>query len=355
MRIGFACKFVDTERANYSRLNFKSTTVRHLSTLSPEEARGKLTALCEHNLSCLDSIADLLASWPETLRMFRMSGDVFPLFTHEFCNRFYTRELYPQLVEILQSIGKKFRDNSIRVSFHPGQFTLLGTAKEGTLLSSIQELEYHTSLLLDMGYSGWHDHGCAINIHGGSKSVGLNTVRCNLERLTPECRNFLTIENDEFSYGLKQLVEELGDVVAILPDLHHEWIHRGEYVIHDDTLFNAVEQSWRGVRPKMHCAFSRQEHVLFKKDSLEHTPCPDGLETLQQVMERTGATKSALRQHSDNIWHPAVVQYYSGFTDRFDLMVEAKDKNVASDYLSRDLRLVDPGLLEVPEFLRRTT
>jgi UV DNA damage endonuclease len=355
MRIGFACKFVDTDLADYSKLNFKSTTARHLSSLSPEEARIKLTTLCKHNLSCLSQAAELLGSWPEPLRMFRMSGDVFPLFTHEVCHRFYARELYPELREELAKIGQKFRDSNTRVSFHPGQFTLLGTAKEGTLEASIQELEYHTLLLLDLGYSGWHDHGCAINIHGGSKSVGLSVVRRNLERLTPECRDFLTIENDEFSYGLKQLTEELGDVVAILPDLHHEWIYRGDYMQPEDTVLSAVEQSWRGVRPKMHCAFSRQEYMFFKRGTLEYVEPPERLETLREVMDRTGATRSELRQHGDTIWHPGAVRYYEQFTDRFDLMVEAKSKHTASLYLAQDMRAIssDTTWPSIPENLRR--
>lgn len=302
----------------------------------------------------------MLSSWPEPLRMFRMSGDIFPLFTHEACNRFYVMELLPEFREQLRAIGDKFRQGEIRLSFHPGQFTLLGTAREGVLEASIQELEYHTMLLLDMGYSGWHDKGCAINIHGGSKSVGLGLVRRNLDRLTPECRDFLTLENDEFSYGLTQLVEELGDAVAIVPDLHHEWIYRGTYVQPDDPALEAAERSWRGVRPKLHCAFSRQEHYLFKKGSLDYVECADELESLKDVMARTGATKSDLRQHSDNIWHPDVIRYYAQFTNRFDLMVEAKDKHLASFYLAQDLRLVhadaswDAGV-NAPEYLRRPT
>ena len=357
MRIGFACKFVDTELADYSKLNFKSTTVKHLSSLPPEEAREKLRRLCEHNLSCLEQIAAMLATWPEPLRMFRMSGDIFPLFTHAICNRFYTQELYPDLQGRLRLVGNKFREAEVRISFHPGQFTLLGTAREGVLEASIQELEYHTMLLLDMGYSGWHDLGCAINIHGGSKSVGLGLVRRNLERLSPECRDFLTIENDEFSYGLKQLVEELGDAVAILPDLHHEWIHRGDYVQPDDSALTAVEQSWRGVRPKLHCAFSRQEHYLFKKGTLEYVEAPESLESLRETIRRTGATKSELRQHSDNIWHPAAIRYYAQFTERFDLMVEAKDKHIASLYLAQDMRIIEPlaWFLPTPDNLRRVT
>lgn len=236
MRIGFACKFVDTHYANYSRMNFKSTTAKHLASLNPEAARQKLRSICLHNLTCLELAADTIAVWPEPLRMFRISGDLLPLFTHEVCHRYYTQELYPELKPLLALIGNKFRAAEIRVSFHPGQFTLLGTLKEEVVAASVDELEYHTMLLLDMGYSGWHDLGCAINIHAGAKAPGLGTVRRNLARLTPECRDFLTIENDEFSYGLTQLVEELGDEVAILPDLHHEWIYRGDYLPPDSSL-----------------------------------------------------------------------------------------------------------------------
>ena len=341
MRIGFACKFVDTPFANYSRLNFKSTTARHLSTLKPEVAREKLRSICLHNLSCLHLAAEVIGLWPATLRMFRMSGDLFPLFTHEVCHRYYSRELYPELREQLSVIGDKFRAAGIRVSFHPGQFTLLGTLKEEVVTASVLELEYHTQLLLDMGYSGWHDHGCAINIHGGSKSAGLGRVRQNLTRLTPECRDFLTFENDEFSFGMKQLVEEIGDEVAILPDLHHEWIFSGDYLPQDSSLLAAVEQSWRGVRPKMHCACSPVEHYDPQGTTINRRGL-EPLETVKAVQERTGATKAMLRQHADLIWHSGVEDYYGGFLERFDIMIEAKLKHAASERMAYNLGLLEP-------------
>ena len=337
MRFGFACKFIDTNSADYSRLNFKTTTARHLSTLPPEVARDKLRSICQHNLSCLSLAVDTISLWPPQLRMFRLSGDLLPLFTHRTCHTFYARELYPEIKSRLSEIGERLREADIRVSFHPGQFTLLGTLKEEVVAASVEELEYHTMLLLDMGYSGWHDLGCAINIHAGSKSAGLGTVRRNLNRLTPECLNFLTIENDEFSYGLEQLVGELADEVAILPDLHHEWIHRGDYLPTDSPLLSEVEMSWRGVRPKMHCScspvgvYDPVGHLVGSTDS------SSTLETVKAVQERTGSTRSMLRQHSDIIWHKGVVEYYGNFAERFDIMVEAKSKHVAAEMLAYDL------------------
>lgn len=344
MRIGFACKFVDTHYAKYSSLNFKSTTARHLASLDPEAAREKLRTICEHNLRCLSLAADVISVWPAPLRMFRMSGDLFPLFTHEVCNRYYTRELYPALRAQLPGIGDKFRAADIRVSFHPGQYTLLGTAKEEVVKASVDELEYHAMLLLDMGYSGWHDQGCAINIHGGSKAVGLGMVRRNLGRLTPECLDFLTIENDEFSYGLTQLVEELGDVVAILPDLHHHWIHDGYYLPVDSPVLAAVEASWKGVRPKMHCSCSPAEYLYSGFVGYDHV-----LEPVKAVVERTGATRAQLRQHAHSIWHTGVAEYYGNFIERFDIMVEAKGKHCAAGALAVGLGIVEPPA--GPEYL----
>ena len=324
MKIGFACKVYDEDKTVERLYNFNTTTVRAMRNLPAEQVRIRLQYLARSNLAKLQALITYVAALPEPLRMLRLSGDLFPLYTHEIAQDAYPNQGY---AGILGHIGDAARAAGIRLSFHPGQFVVLGSQRESVVASSLVELEYHAWLLTSMGYSGWHDQGCAINIHAGSKTVPWSVLRHNIGLLSSECRNFLTLENDEFSRGLDELVSEMGDMVAIAPDLHHDWIYEGSYVQPDSGIIDAVVASWRGVRPKMHVAMSREEHIQrMYAESPEWMP---DLTTLQAL----GYTKSKLRQHSDGMWHPALCQYYQQFTHMFDLMVEAKHKQRAARQL----------------------
>ena len=45
-----------------------------------------------------------------------------------------------------------------------------------------------------------------------------------LPKLSPEARNTLTIQNDEFSWGIEASLELLKSVALVL-DIHHHWIN----------------------------------------------------------------------------------------------------------------------------------
>ena len=326
MKIGFACKYHSDDKQEQRRYNFSTTTWRALQQLEHGDRVDKLESLCEGNVGKLANLLVCVGSLPVEARMLRLSGDIFPLITHPGTTEVYQEIDVSGLRDLLRYLGSYARQMDIRLSFHPGQFTILGSSNPRVVEDSIRELEYHTWLLTSMGYSGWHDHGVAINIHAGSKSSSLGVLRQNIGQLSEACRNFLTIENDEFSWDLATLARDLGDIVAIVPDLHHEWIHCGHYAEPDSYVMDWVVESWRGVRPKLHCAFSREE-ILGERVTRDTLP---NLAYLTGVL---GLKKSELRKHSDGMWHPALMDYYAQFTDRFDIMVEAKHKQVAAQQL----------------------
>ena len=89
-------------------------------------------------------------------------------------------------------------------------------------------------------------------------------------------------------------------------------------------LFRSVIESWRGVRPVLHYSVSRED-VLVGHD--ERTR-PD----LADLLAR-GHKKQQLRAHSDFCWNLAVNDWALTFADQWDIQVEAKGKNLASQQL----------------------
>jgi UV DNA damage repair endonuclease len=204
---------------------------------------------------------------------------------------------------------------------HPGQFTVLASDNPDVVERSLEEFEYHADIIRWMGYGvNWQDFKCNVHISGRKGPAGIRDI---LPRLSTEARNCITIENDENSWGLDASLE-LAEHVPLVIDIHHHWVKTGEYIQHDDDRINRVIDSWRGVRPAMHYSISRED-VLQDFD-------PSVRPNMDTLLE-SGYKKAKLRAHSDYCWNTASNDWALTFWDNFDIMVEAKMKNLASQQL----------------------
>jgi UV DNA damage repair endonuclease len=215
-------------------------------------------------------------------------------------------------------VGELARMLGVRLSFHPGQFCVLGSIDADIVRRSLEEFEYHVDLARWMGY-GKSFQDFKINVHISGRA-GAEGVRAAYKKLTPEARNTITIENEEMSYGLDDCLY-ISDIIPIVMDIHHHWVREGEYIQPNDPRVLRVVDSWRGVRPTMHYSVSRED-VLVGHDPL--TPPVHS----QLLLE--GHNKQKIRAHSDFYWNHAVNEWAAGFLDNFDIMCESKAKNLAS-------------------------
>jgi UV DNA damage repair endonuclease len=215
-------------------------------------------------------------------------------------------------------VGDLARKNNVRLSFHPGQFTVLASCNQGIVERSIEEFEYHTDMVRWMGY-GKSFQDFKINVHISGK-LGPQGIRDAYARLTPEARNCITIENEENAWGLNDCLD-ISDIVPIVLDVHHHWIREGEYIQPTDERVKRVVDSWRGVRPVMHYSVSREDWLVGHPTDV--APC-------YKSLIESGHKKQKLRAHSDFYWNTAVNEWALSFLDQFDIMAESKGKNLAS-------------------------
>ena len=215
-------------------------------------------------------------------------------------------------------IGETARANDVRLSFHPDQFVVLASDREEVVNKSIEEFEYHVDMARMMGY-GKQFQDIKINVHISGRK-GPQGIRDVFGRLSPEARNTLTLENDEYTHGLLDCLS-LSDLVPTVMDIHHNWIREGEYINPSDDRVKRVIDSWRGVRPTMHYSVSRED-ILTGHSA---TRLPD-----HGALIAEGYSKQKLRAHSDYYWNDAVNQWALTFIDNFDIMCESKAKNLAS-------------------------
>jgi UV DNA damage endonuclease len=326
-KVGFCCKWIDhpaecagRKPTSESRdLNGRSTTMRWLRE-HKNEAEQRQWDIMNHNTAAALRMVERVGSLPEHLRMVRLGSEMLQGYTEpDWIAWWQQADVQRHLEQIFAPIGERARQLGVRLSFHPGQFCVLASVNENIVERSIEEFEYHADMARWMGY-GKSFQDFKINVHISGRQ-GPEGVRRVLDRLSPEARNTITIENEENSWGLDDCLS-LGDVVPIVLDIHHHWCREGEYLDPNSDRVKRVLDSWRGVRPAMHYSVSRED-VLVGHD-------PNTLPDMPALLA-AGYKKQKLRAHSDFYWNQAVNEWVAGFTDNFDIQCESKGKNLARD------------------------
>ena len=325
-RIGFACKWINDPsevdgmkiNARDRDLNTGATTVRWLRE-HPQEAEQRLWDLMERNIEACYKLVARVGTLDEDLRMVRLSSDILPVYTEPSWKWFWRQsDVRNYAQRNFSRVGELARENRVRLSFHPGQFTVLASSNPGIVDRSIEEFEYHTDMARWMGY-GKTFQDFKINVHISGRE-GPEGIRRALTKLSPEARNCITIENDEMTWGIDSSIELVKDCALVL-DIHHHWINSGEYIDPSDDRVKRIIDSWRGVRPTLHYSLSREDCLI---DHPRHQR-----PALSPLLE-AGYKKQKLRAHSEFYWNTAVNEWALSFRDQFDIMCESKAKNLAS-------------------------
>ncbi|WP_153773845.1 UV DNA damage repair endonuclease UvsE [Pseudomonas sp. MNR3A] len=332
-RLGFACQYrhphrdqsIKTLEAIERAFNPRTTTLRWLSGATQEAARAKLLELVEHNLDAQLRLLGYVAELPPMLHMMRLSSDLLPLYSHPEVAAFYRDPpVQAMLEQRFARIGDFARAHDIRLSFHPGQYCVLGSDRPEVVENSLAEFEYHADMIRMMGYGRrFQDFKCNIHIAGRLGAAG---VRAVWPRLSQEARNVITFENDEKTYGVDDCLA-LADLAPVVLDIHHCWIHENDYIDPRDPRVARIIDSWRGVRPTMH--YSQPPERL-----QELGFCAGEKLTINLLLKQV--SKRDLYQHSERMWNDWTNRYALQFIERFDIMFEAKHKNLATlDFFER--------------------
>ena len=327
-RIGFACKYMHPDQTQKKKLleeiqrplNTRSTTVAWLNRQTKEVAEERLWDIMVHNIKSYYNLIEYVGGLDNGLRMVRLGSDVLPVYTEPTWSYFWRKDDVRAYCEKhFRPVGDLARKLDVRLSMHPGQFTVLASDNPDIVERSIEEFEYHVDCIRWMGYGqSFQDFKCNVHISGRQGPAGIKHAVNT--RLSPEARNTITIENDENKWGLDASLE-LVDTCALVLDIHHHWVREAEYIQPTDNRFSRIIDSWRGVRPVIHYSVSREDILS------DHNPY--SLPNMENLLEQ-GYKKQKLRAHSDYMWNWAVNDWALSFGEFADIMVESKAKNLAS-------------------------
>ena len=332
-KVGFACKYMYEDQSLKKKvleelqrpLTEKCTTNAWLNRQTRDVAEQRLWDIMEHNTKAAFNLIKYVGGLPEEQRMVRLGSNQLPMYTQpDWCYFWQLPDVRAYAERRYAVVGATARELGVRVSMHPGQFCVLASATPDIVERSIEEFEYHADIIRWMGYGQqFQDFKCNVHISGRQGPEGIKAV---LPRLSPEARNTITIENDEMSWGLDASIE-LSEHCGLVLDIHHHWVKTGEYIEPTDDRIKHVIDSWRGVRPVIHFSVSREDVLV------DH---PADVRPDYQLLLQQGYKKAKLRAHSDYMWNTAVNEWAAGFRDDFDIMVEAKCKNLASIPFEQD-------------------
>jgi UV DNA damage endonuclease len=322
-RIGFACKWAEINKkgeiASTEGLNTGGTTLAWANRNKRSLVEEKIIDVAKTNILNTHALVKKVAALPEPLRMLRITSDMFSFYTHDDYKDFWHQpDIQSSLERWMAPIGETARQNNVRLSFHPDQFVVLASDRPEVVNKSIEEFEYHASMARFMGY-GKTFQDMKINVHISGRQ-GPEGIRKAYQRLSPEARNTITIENEENAWGLDDCLT-LSDLLPIVLDIHHHWVREGEYLEVSEKRVQSVIDSWRGIRPTLHYSVSREDILVGH--------CSNTLPDRESLITN-GSNKQKLRAHSDYYWNHAVNKWAMTFNDKFDMMCESKAKNLAS-------------------------
>ncbi len=249
------------------------------------------------------------------VRMYRMATALAPYASHPDLPQFHRQ--VEECAGDLQRVGELARTLDIRLSTHPGQYTVLNSEDGGVVANAVAELEVQAALMDAMELP--RESVVVLHVGGaaGGLDAGADRFMRGFEALSAAARARLAIENDDRIYGVgavEALARRAG--IPLVFDLLHHHCHDPDGIGARDALELAFS-TWQHAIPKIHFSSPRLDLTERKKKA-------------GRRVERT-AVFPELRAHADLVdpmAFEALLRETSGLGD-FDVMLEAKGKDLA--------------------------
>jgi UV DNA damage endonuclease len=275
-----------------------------------------------HSLERLSAILEYLED--VDIRMYRLPTGLAPYASHPELTQFHGQ--IDECATELAEVGRRVRSQDVRLSTHPGQYTVLNSEDPAIRDTAVAELEVQAALLDGLGLGG--EAVVVLHVGGGAggKAAGIDRFESGFERLSEAARNRLVIENDDRTYALTDALglSRRTGLRVVWDVLHHRCNDPEE--IPDREAMALAFATWRGRGiPKMHFSSPRLD--------VEERKVRVGRRVKRRLV------LPQLRAHADlidPIGFEHVLRAADGLGD-FDVMLEAKAKDLAAVRLREQL------------------
>ena len=295
------------------------TYTRYLK-LNEEDRLKKLKEVTHSNIEALEKI--LKYNIDNNIHFYRMTSNFIPLATHPDVMWDYLKYFKKDL----EYIGKLIKDNNLRVDAHPDQFNVINSDREGVVENTLRTLNMQVDLFEAMNYE---QGKLVIHIGGakGGKDIALDRFINNLKKFPQRITDRLILENDDKTFNAEEVLNICEQVkLPMVFDVHHHNCNNCKEDI--KSLLPKIFRTWEDEElvPKIHFSSPRE----FEKDR-KHSDYIDAKRFLEFIYE----AKESVNKD-------------------FDIMIEAKKKDITLNTLVKDLRqltkeikFIDNSTLEI--------
>ena len=236
IRYGFACKTIGVPHADLTALTLARATDENM------------LIVCRHNLRALANMLRYCAA--VRIPLMRISSDIIPLASHPQNSFDWRARLQPELNDLRALLAQ----TGVRVSMHPGQYTVLNSPRHDVVEKAVADLRFHAEFLDALGAG--QNARLVLHLGGGygDKNAAMHRLAENVLALPPQVRDRLSLENDERVYTIADALQVCGRCgLPAIFDIFHHSLNPPD---HGDTAYwlDQATETWSAQhgRPKLH-------------------------------------------------------------------------------------------------------
>ena len=270
IQLGLCCINTQLRFAKPPVFASRKMIIRSIEKEGIEVLKSKITQNLKDVLTMME--------WNEAngIKVFRLSSELFP---HKSNPRVedYTFDFARELLNQIGVLAHKYNQ---RLTFHPGQYNVVGTPDRKTFMKTVDDLSYHADVL-DM----CHLDGLSpvMVVHGGGiygdKSATIRRWCDQYLELPAKVRKYLVLENCEKCFNIEDclLISKIVNIPVVF-DTHHYMCYR---ILHDKEIFKPASEyifdileTWtrRGLKPKFHVSEQGDGRIGHHSDFVEDIP-----------------------------------------------------------------------------------
>jgi UV DNA damage endonuclease len=337
------------------RLGFAVKVLGRPGLKSNDSRRWRNAPHLRVSIEYAHAIFDYLAETKIT--MYRLSSDFAPYLSHPELPQFH-RQLEEAEADLV-ALGARARALNLRLSFHPSQYILLNSPNEALTQTSMRDINAQATML-DLMEQG---NEAVVVTHVGGVYGDRDAARQRFverHRQLPEpAQRRLVLENDDTSWGVDDVlrIHEQTGIRCVFDHQHHGCINPdGSDAV---AACCAMLKTWPdGCRPKIHFSSPRVEpRIVERRDKASgkrqrHEVAPLASQHADYIDASVFVPFMRAVAHDCSVAGGGSARDSSagdssmgGGTIPFDVMCEAKSKDLAVLRLRDDLQRMAPEVV----------